>query len=410
MRQAHKLPRLPNTFRAPELRALIAALGAGGNTPRLVGGCVRDWLLGRTIGDIDVAIDAPPDAVLRLLRAAKIRAIPTGVDHGTVTAISGDKSFEITSLRQDIITDGRHAVVQFGTDWHADAMRRDFTVNALYYDFTCGLIDPLCGLDDLRTRRLRFIGDARQRIREDYLRSLRLFRFYGQLDFLPPDQAAIAAVKGELSGLAGLSAERVRQELQKILAQKNAPQVLSLMKKSGVLGVVLPEAKNLNALAKFVQLRPAASWLENLALMVMAKKSSANAARAETVIKNLKLSNAEADFLRQVLSPAHSVLAAKTRADFRAAWYYATPPIYAALADMYFALGYWTLARRRAAKAAVHALRAKEFPLRGQDLLDAGLRPGPGIGQALRHTESWWVEKDCKPNKKQCLAFALKNY
>lgn len=390
MASRNKIPALPAAFTQPRLRKLIRTLSMNGHTPRLVGGCVRDWLLRRPIGDIDIAIDAPPDDILRLLQAAKIHAIPTGIDHGTVTAVIGKNTWQITSLRQDVTTDGRHAVVKFGTDWHADAARRDFTVNALYYDFQAGVIDPLNGMNDLRAKRLRFIGDARQRIREDYLRILRLFRFYAQWDVALPRPDILRVVRAERGGLKNLSAERVRDELQKLLSVKNPLPALRSMEKLGVLATVLPGAKNVAALTRLLRIAPQADWVARLAALGVVERK-----------QNLALSNAQTAFLTGVT--------AAFKADdlaFRRALYTDGAALFLARAQHAFATKLITVPQYRRAVTAAKKWRAKKFPLRGVDLLAIGFTPGPNLGATLRAVETWWIEKNFRPTKKQCLGMA----
>src|SRR5215470_14951797 len=233
-------------------RDVLAALTADGDPARFVGGCVRDALLGRPVADIDIATPAPPDRVLALLARAGIRALPTGIAHGTVTALADRRHFEITTLRHDVSTDGRRAVVAFTADWAADAARRDFTINALFCDAEGRVYDHVGGLADLAARRVRFVGDARTRIREDVLRLLRFFRFYAQLGVPPPDEAALAAA-GELAPLLPLlSGERVRAELLRLLASPDPAAVLRLMQAHGVLAHLLPPGLDLDRLAGLV--------------------------------------------------------------------------------------------------------------------------------------------------------------
>lgn len=220
-----------------------------------VGGCVRNALLGVPVSDLDIATDVPPDTVLALAEQAGIRAVPTGIDHGTVTLIKAGIPHEITTFRKDVDTDGRRAVVAFSTDIAEDAARRDFTVNALYARPDGSIVDPLGGMPDLQARRIRFIGTADHRIREDYLRSLRYFRFhawYGdQAAGFDPD--ALAAIAANLDGLGKLSRERVGAELLKLLGAPDPAPEVAVMRQTGVLGQILPGADD-RALAPLVHL------------------------------------------------------------------------------------------------------------------------------------------------------------
>ncbi|HEX7391036.1 MAG TPA: CCA tRNA nucleotidyltransferase, partial [Acidiphilium sp.] len=213
---------------------------------RIVGGAVRDMLAGRPLADIDLASPLPPDEVMRRLAAAGIRAIPTGLDHGTVTALIDNTGFEITTLRHDVSTDGRHATVAFTDDWREDAARRDFTINAMSMDRAGTVFDYFGGRDDLAAGRVRFVGDAATRIAEDYLRILRFFRFLARYGRGEPDAGAIAAIEAHREGLSRLSAERVWQELKSILATPDPRAALRLMAGTGVFGAILPEADDLS--------------------------------------------------------------------------------------------------------------------------------------------------------------------
>src|SRR5262249_4864205 len=203
---------------------VFAALAAAGFVARVVGGAVRNALIGRPVVDIDFATPAPPAAVLAAARAAGLGAVPTGIEHGTITVIAYHMPFQVTTLREDVETDGRHATVAFTQDWAADARRRDFTINALYCSAEGDVHDPLGGYADRVAPRVRFIGSAELRIREDYLRILRFFRFTAEYAEGPPDAAGIAACVAERDGLERLSAERVRQELVHLLAAERGPE------------------------------------------------------------------------------------------------------------------------------------------------------------------------------------------
>jgi len=239
----------------PGTRAVCRALVDGGHQALFVGGCVRDALLGRDVGDIDIATDARPDRVIALAEAAGIKAIPTGIDHGTVTLVADGLGHEVTTFRRDVDTDGRHATVRFSDDVAEDAARRDFTMNALYATPEGEVVDPLDGLPDLRARRLRFVGDPAARIAEDYLRILRFFRFhawYGNPDEgMDPD--ALAAIAEGAEGMARLSRERIGHEMRKLLDAPDPAPSVAVMRQTGVLAQVLPGAED-RALAPLVHL------------------------------------------------------------------------------------------------------------------------------------------------------------
>lgn len=213
----------------PVVQRIFQVFDKAGFEARLVGGCVRDELIGRPIGDRDFATTALPGQTIDILNNSAIKCVPTGIDHGTVTAVIDGVGYEITTLRRDMMTNGRHAVVEFGTDWRADALRRDFTVNALYMDAAGKIYDYTGGGDDIRTKKLRFIGDAQSRIAEDYLRILRYFRFASVLDWAGDDSAALTACRDAAHQLQTLSRERIGHELFKLVSGQGAQRVASTM-------------------------------------------------------------------------------------------------------------------------------------------------------------------------------------
>ena len=225
----------------PPVQALLAALTRGGIAARFVGGCVRDTVLGRPVGEIDIAVDKPPETVMRALEAADLKVVPTGLKHGTVTAIVKGKPFELTTLRRDVETDGRRAVVAFTDDWRIDAERRDFTFNAMYAEPDGTIWDPFDGRADLLAGRVRFIGDPDQRIAEDRLRVLRFFRFHAWFGKPPLDSAGFDACRRNAGALSSLSAERVAKELLRLLAAPAPTDALEAMAEAGALDHWLPE-------------------------------------------------------------------------------------------------------------------------------------------------------------------------
>jgi poly(A) polymerase len=243
---------------APETVAVMAALSAAGGEARFVGGCVRDALVGRKVRDVDIATHEPPERVLNLLARAGIKAIPTGIKHGTVTAVIGARHFEITTLRRDVETYGRHAKVEYTDDWQADAARRDFTMNALFCGADGSIYDPFGGAADLRAQRVRFVGDPEARIREDVLRLLRFFRFHAHYGKPPPDAAALAACRSLAHLLPTLSGERICAETLKLLSAPEPADVIDLMGEAGVLANFLPEATRNDQLRALVALESSA--------------------------------------------------------------------------------------------------------------------------------------------------------
>jgi len=386
-------------------RAVIAALEAGGGKARFVGGCVRDALLGHPVRDIDIATPDPPEAVMRLLRAAGIRAIPTGIDHGTVTAVKGAAHFEITSLRRDVETFGRHARVAFTDDWDADAARRDFTMNALFCDPDGTLHDPAGGYADLRAGRVRFVGEARARIEEDVLRLLRFFRFHAWYGRGAPDAEALAACRALAPRLKSLSAERVWSELRRLLSAPDPAAALRLMAENAVLPYVLAEADRPDRLARLAALEDGlglgADPLRRLAAAV-----TVDEAGAAWLADRLRLSRAERRRLCALAAPEHRPDPAAGHAANRIALYRLGTETFGDLA----LLG-WAEAGGAAGDDAWRALRAlpdadpvPAFPLAGRDALALGVPKGPEVGRLLREVEGWWSDTGFTASREACLA------
>jgi len=381
----------------PATRAVLAALAAGGAATRFVGGCVRDALLGRPIADIDIATPAPPERVIALLEAARIKAVPTGIAHGTVTAVIAPRHFEITTLRHDVETFGRHARVAFTEDWSADAARRDFTMNALFLDAGGAIFDPVGGLDDLRAGRVRFVGDPATRIREDVLRILRFYRFHAHYGRAEADRAARDACMSLAHLLPTLSGERVAAETMKLLAAPDPVPTLSLMIEDGVLASLLPEAASLGRLAALIPLEPEPDPLRRLAALLPAAAPAATA-----VATRLRLSNAQRDRLVGLAAPPWPVeLAGDERAQRRA--------LHRLGLSAYRDLVLLAAAesgdgdRAGALLRGAPALMPPSFPLRGRDAERLGIPTGPQIGRLLAAVLAWWEEGDYRADRAACL-------
>ena len=404
-----KLPSQP-WMEASGIRAVVAALTAEGAEIRFVGGCVRDTVLGRPIQDIDIATHDVPETVMRLLRKAGIRVIPTGIDYGTVTAVIGAAHFEITTLRIDVEAYGRRAKVEYTDDWAADAARRDFTINALALAPDGTLFDPFGGLDDLESGRVRFIGDGEARVREDVLRLLRFFRFHAHYGRPPPDAAALAACRALAPLLPSLSGERVAGELFKLLTAPDPAGVLALMADEGVLAHFLPEAKDIGRLRALVTVEAAtigADPLRRLAAVL-----EVDAAGAGAVADRLRLSNVERERLVAVAAPPESVTAELDAAARRRALHrlgagrfrdLALLAWAGALADR-TALAAKETAGWRRLLAAAGRWKPVELPVKGKDVVALGVAPGPEVGRLLEAAERWWVDGDFRATRAQCLA------
>ncbi len=400
---------------APETQAVLAALSADGAEPRFVGGCVRDAVAGRPVKDVDLATPDPPERVTALLERAGIKAVPTGLEHGTVTAVSGGRPFEVTTLRVDVETYGRRARVAYTDDWQADAARRDLTINALSCAPDGTLYDPFGGLGDLRDGRVRFVGNPRQRIREDYLRLLRFFRFHAHYGQGGPDPEGLAAATELAAEATDLSGERVRDELLKLLAADDPLPVLELMHAHGVLRSFLPETAGMAALAGLLTVEPDDDAPDSLRRLAAVLEPDLNA--AEAVAKRLRLSRAERERLGQLLSsggpPDAAVRVGMPETRLRVALYRL-----GAEAARDGLLMDW--ARRpedarsklredlQSGLAVMAAWRPMRFPLQGRDAVALGIQTGPGVGALLTEIEAWWIAEDFQPDRQACLA-RLKN-
>lgn len=378
----------------PATRAVLAALGSG--EARFVGGAVRDAILGRPVGDIDIATPLPPEEVLRRLAAAGIGAVPTGLAHGTVTAVAAPRQFEITTLRRDVENFGRHARVAFTTDWAEDAARRDFTMNALYLDPSGAVFDPVGGREDLLAGRVRFVGDAEARIREDVLRLLRFYRFQAHYGREPADGEARAAARALAPLLSGLSGERVAAELLKLLAAPDPLPALALMREDGVLAVLLPEAGGQGLLAALVTIEPQPDPLRRLAALLP------DVAGVQAVAARLRLSAAAAKRLLALAAAPWPVDLAAALPVQRRALHHLGADLYRDLVLLRAA------AAGTAAPAALLALAAawqpQRLPLKGRDVTALGVPPGPAVGRRLAELAAWWEENDLRPDRAACLA------
>ncbi|WP_299617775.1 CCA tRNA nucleotidyltransferase [Pelagibius sp.] len=396
---------------APETRAVIAALTAQGSAVRFVGGCVRDALAGRPVQDVDIATPDKPEAVMALLRAAGLKAVPTGIDHGTVTAVAGHKPFEITTLREDVETDGRRAVVAFTDDWLADASRRDLTFNAMSCSPEGQLYDPFGGAADLKAGRVRFVGDARARIEEDYLRLLRFFRFQAHYGRVAPEPDVLAVMASLAPQLRSLSGERLRQEFLKLLAAPDPLPVLALMRDHDILAAFLPEAGGQEVLQRLLMQEQPGS--EN-PILRLAALLPGEAAVAEAVGQRLRLSGAEREALVRLAAPDNDLTAANRMLDPQDDPEEARHGLRVALHRRGAAATHAQLlmegARRaaaadtlRSALALVESWRPRSFPLSGSDVLALGFPAGPRVGALLRQVEDWWIAADLAPDRAACL-------
>jgi len=389
---------------AEPTRAVMAALMNGGGEARFVGGAVRNALIGAPVTDVDIATPLLPDEVTRRLEAAGLGAVPTGIEHGTVTAIAFGRPFEVTTLRRDVTTDGRRAVVAFTADWNEDAQRRDFTMNALYATTDGTLFDPTGGAADLEKGRVSFIGDANARIREDYLRILRLFRFHAWYGRGALDEAAVSAAAAGKAGLAQLSGERIGAEMLKLLAAPNPLPVLTRMRETGILSMVVPANVDLDRLAGYLRvesLAPFLAWPNHRLTALLSDEVMA----VREVADRLRLGNEMRDWL---LAPRMTPLSPDVTPQeiARLVYRHGGPAVHDRARLLWAADGgkhsdeYW----RRFFDTIDEKQPPPEFPVSGNDVMALGIAEGPRVGQILTELETWWVEQDFKPDRAALLA------
>ena len=362
------------------------------DSTRFVGGCVRDAILGRKIKDIDIATKIRPEMVAKLLDENKIRFVPTGLEHGTISAILGGRAFEITTLRKDVATDGRRAVVEFTNDFTLDAMRRDFTINALYCDEYGNVYDPLGqGCDDINAHLLRFVGVADERITEDYLRILRFFRFYAQLGNFTIDLDGLNACQDLCEGIKSLSRERVWMELKKILGAPSPHATLNLMDEYHCLQTVLPFEYQLENLTRLAEIEEGADF--TLRLLAIIPKSIRI---IDELAENLRFSNAEKKRFSEWAKFDEIINDQNIHANV---YYYGNQAIYDNLISQYIAGGGVAGDLLKIAKN----FSAPKFPINGDDLKRAGFNDGPEIGKKLKELEKKWVKSGFEITKAELL-------
>jgi poly(A) polymerase len=374
------------------LRDLIAVLDRDGEEARVVGGAVRNTLLGEPPGDVDIATTAIPEEVIRRVEAVGFKAVPTGVKHGTVTVVAEGRPFEVTTLREDVETFGRHAKVAFGRDWKRDAERRDFTMNALSAGADGTLHDYVDGLADIAARRVRFIGVAATRIAEDYLRILRFFRFHAAYGRGAPDPEGLAACIAARAGLEHLSRERVRNEMQKLVLAAHAVPTLAVMTETGLLEAVLGGVPLLASTSNMIKLEAELALAPDVVRRLGALGVSV-AEDAERLRERLRLANAEYERLAAMADGWWRISSALSEPDARALLYRLGPEKFTDRV-----LIAWSRASEGAADAHWRALatlparwRAPAFPLRAADFLARGVKRGPALGAALRAAEAAWI-------------------
>jgi poly(A) polymerase len=384
-------PKFESWMRAPETQSVMNALGGDA---RFVGGAVRNALLRQSVSDVDIATPLTPDEVIKRLQAAKLGAVPTGIEHGTVTAIANGKSFEVTTLRRDVATDGRRATVAFTTDWKEDAARRDFTMNALYASADGEIFDYFGGIADLEAGRVRFVGDATIRIREDYLRILRLFRFHAWYGRGEIDKDALHAAAAEKAGIGQLSGERISKEMLRLLEAENPVPVLRLMASSGILGEILPGNLLIPRLERLAQIDANNFFTPDPILRLASLLPDATSANA--VADRFKLSNADRTRLEDVLGGKDRIVSYLSIKEVRKLLYRLGPKAFKDRATLRWAEDPKdsNAVQWRALLAVADAWDRPEFPLTGREVMNAGVPEGPLVGRILAEVEDWWIDSD----------------
>ncbi|MBB2971250.1 CCA tRNA nucleotidyltransferase [Mesorhizobium sp. RMAD-H1] len=397
------------------LQSLLNALSGDGEEARIVGGAIRNALLGQKVSDIDVATTTLPEETMRRAAGRGFKVVPTGIEHGTVTVVAGGRPYEVTTLRADVETDGRRAKVAFGRDWKVDAERRDFTINALYARADGTVVDHVGGLRDIETRTLRFIGDAETRIREDFLRILRFFRFFAWYGSGRPEAQGLKACTRLKDGLTGLSKERIWDELKKLLSAPDPSRALLWMRQTGVLTLILPESEKwgIDAIHGLTRAEQELGWEPDV-LLRLESLIPPDAERMEALGERLRMSNAERARLEawaraEAAKPNLSDLGLARRI-YRGSKQAIIDRLRLALAAVRVeAAGGNAAAMMEAGRYArllekAEAYEAPRFPLSGGDLIAAGMKKGPQVGRAQRALEDIWIESGFSLDREALLA------
>jgi len=386
--ELHQAPWL----REKPLQRVLAALGG---EARIVGGAVRNALIGAEVKDVDIATPLTPDEVTKRLMAAGIKPVPTGVEHGTITAVADGKPYEVTTLRRDVETDGRRAVVAFTADWREDAARRDFTMNALYAAADGEIFDYHSGIADLAAGRVRFIGDAAARIREDYLRILRLFRFHAWYGKGEIDPTALKAAAAEKAGIAKRSGERIQQEVLRLLEAENPATMLRVMAASGILSEIFPGKVDVTRMERLAAI-DAANFFEPDPVLRLAALLGSDAKAVEQTAERFKLSNKDRARLEDLASGQEKIVSYLSIREVRKLLYRLDGARFRDRAFLRWADDPKTsnAIQWRALLELANTWQRPVFPLTGRDVMQAGVPEGPLVGQILSEVEDWWIDAD----------------
>jgi len=383
------------------IKFLFKILKKKNEETRFIGGCVRDLIIKKKNYDIDLATTLKPNEIIKILNKKKIKIIKNGFSHGTVIAILNNEKFEITTLRKDIKTDGRHAKVKFTKDWIIDSNRRDFTINAMSCDFNGNLFDYHEGIKDLKKGKIKFIGDSKKRIKEDFLRILRYFRFYAYYGKKNIEKFEINIFKNLSQNLKKLSSERVYYEFKRILLSKNSYKTIKLMENSGVLKYIilnnnyLEKIKSLDKLNKIDYL---IDFSTRLAIILNKKNLS-------QVSKNLKLSKIENNKVKKISYLSKDFNFKDFEKNKIKYIFYYGQEICISLLIYNFAQFSINSKVKTYLKiiSSIKYLKVPKLPIFGRDLINLGIKSGPKVGMILKFIEDWWIENNFKPSKKECL-------
>jgi tRNA nucleotidyltransferase/poly(A) polymerase len=385
---------------ARAVQSIFAAIARDGDEVRIVGGAVRNALLGVPVVDVDFATTATPDVVAARAEAAGFKVVPTGVEHGTLTVVTEGRGYEVTTLREDIETDGRRAVVRFGRDWVADARRRDFTVNALSVDAKGTVYDPLGGYDDILNGRIGFIGDADRRIAEDRLRILRFFRFHAQYGKGGLDRDGLSATIRAREGLRDLSAERIGQEMRRLAVAGGAAETVSHMQDAGILPIVLGGVGYVAAIRRLQAFETALGIAPNVPLRLAAIgcRIEEDAIR---LAERMRLANVERDRMLAAVAGLNEFLSRPEPRAARSALYRRGGEAYRDGVALAFA---WSTDAAdepswRDRFTLPDRWSAPTFPLGGRDVLGETSARGAQVGTLLKAIEAWWIESDFAPDE-----------
>ncbi|MGD9805131.1 MAG: CCA tRNA nucleotidyltransferase [Hyphomicrobiaceae bacterium] len=380
----------------PATRAVLAALRVAGYEGRVVGGSVRNALMDLPVSDLDIATPATPEAVMKACARAGLATVPTGLAHGTITVIASHTRIEVTTLRRDVATDGRHATIAYTEDWAEDAARRDFTMNALYCDAEGRLYDFVGGYPDLVARRVRFIGNADERIAEDYLRILRFFRFQATYATDAPDPAAMAACARRLPGIAQLSAERIRAELVKLLVAPGAIAALHAMEDVGLLSLLLGRSPRLDLMERLAAAEADVGDAPD-AMLRLSGLAVAEPGDVARLTSRLRLSSEERKALIVIDDREVAELGTIDAHRAREIVFHRGGAVGRRLALALAAVAPDRKAEATLLRETAATWKPPVLPVSGADLIARGMQPGPEIGALLARLESWWIAQDFPP-------------